>query len=236
MLRKKYYTISRTSISGIPLCDAGNIRHSVRYITIKNEKAVDSCSTSFPNVTELTLDFYHGVRSTLFTTDALRRTISVTHLQKLIIDSNHLTFKEIVDVLLYIPNIHTLGIRGIKTTAKEIATLQKSKKFRLVSEQNKIKNVVISNYSLMAIKMLVDICLELQHLSLNRFGKCFIKIVRYLLSKNARKYSGISSFSLRMFRLNNKLIKKVKILVQSKKHIDDYSLKVLENEFYLWWS
>ncbi len=230
--------MGRTSRLSKPVCDTRNICHSVRYIIIKHEKAVDDCPKSFPNATELTLDFYRCVHSTLFTTDALRHMISITHLQKLIIHNNYLTVNEIVDVLLYIPNIHTLSIIGISTTAKEISTLQKSEKFRLVSEQNQIKNVIISNYSLMTIKMLVDICLELQHLSLSRFDKSFIEIVRYLLSKNARKYSDISSFSLRMFpfRLNNNLMEKVKTLVQSKKHIDDYSLKVLENEFYLWWS
>jgi hypothetical protein len=228
--------MGRTSRLSRPVCDTGNICHSVRYITIKNEKAVDDCPKSFPNATELTLDFYRCVHSTLFTTDALRHVISITHLQKLIIRSYHLTFNEIVDVLLYIPNIHTLGIPGIKTTAKEISTLQKSEKFRLVSEQNQIKNVIISNYSLITVKMFVELCPKLQHLSSGTSQKSFIEIVRYLLSKNSRKYSGISSFSLRIFPLNKKLIKKVKTLVQSKKHIGDYSLKVLENEFYLWWS
>ncbi len=224
------------STSSKPMCDAGNIRHSIRYITIKDVRALNDCSKSFPNATELTVDSSRIVRSTLFTTNALRRTISVTHLKKLIIASNYLTFNEIVDVLLYIPNIHTLAIRCIHTNAREVSTVQKSEKFRLVSEQNKVKNVIISNYFLMTIKMLIDLCPELQHLSFNTFQDPFMETVRFLLSKNARKFSNISSFSLRMFSLDNKLIEKVKTLIQSKKHIDDYSLKILQNEFYLWWS
>jgi hypothetical protein len=218
------------------MCDAGSIRHAVRYITINDGKALDDCSKSFPNVTQLTIDFYPIACSTLFTSNALGRTISVTHLKKLLIDRYYLTFNEIADVLLYIPNIDTLGIKGISTTAKEISTLRKSEKFLLVSEQNKVKNVIICDYLLMTIKMLIDLCPELQHLSFNTFHKSFIEIVRYLLSKNTRKFSDISSFSLRKFPLDNKLIEKVKTIVQSKKHINDYSLKVLQNEFYLWWS
>lgn len=217
------------------MCDAKHIRPSVRYIAIKNENAIDVCLKSFPNVTELTLDSSVSDPHTLFVTDALRRTICVTHLQKLTFVSHYLNFNELLDVLLYAPNIHTLSVIGFSTNAKEISTLRKSEKFRLISEQNKIKHIIIKDYSLMVIKMLIDLCPRLQHLCFDRQEKCFVEIAHYLLLKNTRKYSDISSLSVCSFLLDSNLIKKVDTVVKSKKHIDDYSLKIFPYEFYMWW-
>lgn len=167
----------------------------------------------------------------------MRNKISLTHIQKLNIINDYLTLNEIVDILLYVPNIHTLGIFGIRTqAAKEISTLRKSEKFDLVSEQNQIKHLILSYYSLTTVKLLVDLCLKLQHLSFNKNMGSFKEIACFLLSKNTRNYSDISSFSLCNFQLDKNLVNKVQSLVQSKKHVVDYSLKVLGNELYLWWS
>lgn len=197
--------------------------------------AVDNCSESFPSATELTIIIHYNACCNLYATDGLRRTIPLTRLKKLTINSHYFTFKEMVDVILHTPNIHTLAVVHLDITAKQVAPVEESETFRLVSKQNKIKSIQITNYLLRTIRILIKLCPELQHLSMGTFRQPFEAVIRFLLSENKKTPCHVPSLLLGTFRMNKILLQNLRTIVESKKNVGDYSLKAIPHKIYLWW-
>jgi hypothetical protein len=171
----------------------------------------------------------------LYANDGLQRTIPLIHLKKLTISCNYFTFKEMLDMLLDIPNIHALVVPSLIITAKEVSSLEESENFRLVSKRNKIKSIQITNYLLRTIKILIKLCPELQHISMGTFRQPFETVVRFLLSEDKKTPCHASSLSLSMFRIDEILIGKLKMIVASKENVGEYSFNVIYHKIYLCW-
>lgn len=235
MLRKRHYTIDKELSWDQLICQVKNIRRSIRHLIIEDETEIENCPKSFPNVTELTLDTYHGNCFTLLASDSLHRIISLTHLKKITIKGSYLNCNGLVYMLLDTPNLHTLIISNLRTGTEVMSLLQGNENFHLLSKQNKIKHIDIKNYSLRATKTLIKICPELQHLTLGTSQQPFEAVVRFLLFEARENSCPVSSLSFRTFEINEPFIARVKNIVESKKQFDDYSMKVLDNILHLWW-
>ncbi len=138
-------------------------------------------------------------------------------------------------MLLDIPNIHALVVPSLIITAKEVSSLEESENFRLVSKRNKIKSIQITNYLLRTIKILIKLCPELQHISMGTFRQPFETVVRFLLSEDKKTPCHASSLSLSMFRIDEILIGKLKMIVASKENVGEYSFNVIYHKIYLCW-
>jgi len=230
--RRKYYTISRELIENKPVCHIESIINSVHHVIIEDEKVINNCSKCFPNATELTFQMDLVTIANFFASYDFHRMIPVAQLTKLTI-KNIWNADRILNMLLHTPNIHTLVLTMITLYGKDILSIQKRENFRLVSKQNKIKNVTISFYSLSTIKILMKLCSELQHLTLGEYQQPFEGIIPFLLSKADRTTCHLSSLCI--LKVDAMGIMKLKTLVKLNKCIEDYLLKIVNDKFYLWW-
>lgn len=213
-------------------CHIKNTLQSVHNITITSPHAVDY-EKIFPNVTELTVSMYCN-NFTWLSSNEFQKTIPVTRITKLTIENKYNKFHDVLDVLLKIPNIHTLTLTSIKVVGRDIPSLQEKENFRLVSKQNKIKNVTITDaYTLKTIQMLIELCPELQHLTLGVSQISLIPTVRFLLSENNEIPCKISS--LCVLDQRGVLTAKLKTIIQSERPLNNYSLKFFNHKLYLWW-
>lgn len=201
-LRKKYCTINQDCTWNQPICHAQNVLNSVRYMTIHDLKVIDNRSQYFPNVIEFTFDSRYFNSWTLFSTNGFGRMIPLVHLHKLNMNSIYLNFNILINILLHASNVHTLTVQTLEITVKEVSALVESENFRLVSKQNKIKNISISNYLVVTIKTLINLCPRLHHLSLGTDRQPFEATIRYLRSNTNETVCHVSSLSLYMFNVN----------------------------------
>jgi hypothetical protein len=210
-----------------------SILHSVCTVIIQNENEL-FCGKSFPNVTELTLPRYYSHYSKWFASDDFHRMIPLSHLTKLSIDTKHVKLHHVLDILFHMPNIYTLICTSVKSLAKQILSLEESEIFRLVSNQNKIQNITITNhYSLKTIKLLINLFPRLQHLTIGISRPSLEPTIRFLLSENNETPCHVSSLCiLGVYPIQTE---KLKTIVESKKRLDDYSITTVNNKFYLWW-
>jgi hypothetical protein len=86
----------------------------------------------------------------------------------------------------------------------------------MISHRNKIKHITITDkYTLKTIQMLINLCPELQHLTLGISRQSLEATVRYLLSENNESPCHISSLCI--LEVDTMWIDKLKIIVESKK-------------------
>ncbi|CAF1061356.1 unnamed protein product [Rotaria sordida] len=166
--------------------------HSVNHLLIQTKKAVINCQNYFPNVTEITLfhNFIHESKNSL--SNQFKKIFPLKQLTKLVIHSNLCCFSKMIELLRYIPYIHTLNIELLSFDDPQRSyhltnsyVLQQNETFRLVSRTNNIQNLtIISSYEMELVQFFVNLSPRLEHLTINRFGWWRLgKFLQFLLSK-----------------------------------------------------
>lgn len=216
-----------------PTCHVERILHSVHHVIIENAQTVFN-EKYFPNATELTLGRF-GINDWIyFIRDGFHHLFPTEKLTKLTINHQQTTFHEVIKMLLETPNIHTLTVACPQLIGKDLGSLQKSETYRIISKKNKIRNMTLTKYyTLRTIQMLVDLFPQLQHLTLCKSQKSVENIARFLLTKYNNIPCHVSSLCIH--GVDIRWTAKLKFVVESQKHVDDYSLKVVNQKLYLWW-
>jgi hypothetical protein len=206
-------------------------------VDILNEKVIDSCLHSFPNTIELTLSDCSEARSVWSEDDSLHCIIPLTQLTKLTINDGYRPFYRVIDILYFLPNIHTLVLKCMSLIATEFWPLQRSERFQMVSSTNKIENMIIMcDYSLHKIKLLTSLCPRLEHITIDftfRSFKALEPTIQFLLSRTNQNTSHLSS--LYILGLSGMMIGTLKTLIESDKLLDNYSMKSFDNMLLIWW-
>ncbi|CAF1036987.1 unnamed protein product [Rotaria sordida] len=232
--RRKYFTLTDEPNLDKNTCHEKTIFDSVHHVTIQDERVIAGTSKYFPNVNELTIFNRRASCSHWDSTYNIDGIISMIQVTKLTIDYSHRPFNKLVDLLYCTPNVHTLVFKQLSLSETDYFLLQESEKFRLVSNQNKIKSITFSfDYSLRKIKLFMNLCPKLQQLTIGMTDSCLEIIVQFLLLETKRTTCHLSSLCI--FGINTIWNKKLKTLIESKNLSDDYSIKILDRNFYLWW-
>ncbi|UJR32607.1 hypothetical protein I4U23_020067 [Adineta vaga] len=201
--------------------------YSVRHVIIQDHQAIITCSKSFPNINELTLVDQCSLQSKRFLSNEFHDIISLSQLTKLNININHLYFSDFVQILQSTPNVHILTLKSLQFFTKCGSSIQ--------TFDNKIRKITITDhYSLRTMKILIEICPNIQHLTIGIFRESVLPTVRYLLS-NQRKTLSNNLFSLYITGMNTMWTEKIQNFIESDKLLDKYVTKVIGHNFYLWW-
>ncbi|CAF1104557.1 unnamed protein product [Rotaria sp. Silwood1] len=166
--------------------------HSVNHLLIQTKKAVINCKNYFPNVTEITLfhNFIYESKNSL--SNQFKKIFPLKQLTKLAIHSNLSCFSKMIELLRYIPYIHTLNMELLSFDDPQRSyhltnsyVLQQNETFRLVSKINNIQSLtIISSYEMELVQFFVNLCPRLKHLTINRFGWWRLgQLLQFLLSK-----------------------------------------------------
>lgn len=204
---------------------------SVRHLIIYDELMIDNCLKYFPNIKKLTLDDRCSINSQWYTNDNFRCIVPLTQITKLNINKCRSNFVDIVNILYSMPNIHTLKFRSITLSIEDRQSLVQSETFRLVSKHNKINHITVyDSCAIGAVKLLIKSFPRLEHLTLYTTSPALDEHVPSLLSTTTHQLRSLS-----MSSMVKKRMEKLKILIESKKLSNDYSLKTINNTLYLWW-
>ncbi|CAF1322293.1 unnamed protein product [Rotaria sp. Silwood1] len=231
---RKCFTLTGEPNLDKNVCHEKTIFDSVHHVIIQDERVIVNSSKYFPNANELTIFNQRASCSHWNSTYYIDGIIPVIQITKLTIDYSHHPFNKLVDLLYCIPNIQTLIFKQLSLPEMDYFLLQESEKFRLVSNQNKIKSITFSlDYSLRKIKLFMNLCPKLQQLTIGMADNCLEITVQFLLLETKRTICHLSSLCI--FGMNTISNKKLKTLIESKNLLDDYSIKIVDRNFYLWW-
>jgi hypothetical protein len=166
----------------------------------------------------------------------LKQIIPLEQLTKLIIVCDGFTVQKVIKILFYAPNVHTLELQSILCYQKSncYASIKKSKSFQQVCNTNIITNVTCdAECTLQQIKLLVALCPQIQHLTINALLDGIESIVRFLLDKTDHNTRHLCS--LCFSKVYDISLEKVDMLIKSEALLDDYTLKIIDRKLCLWW-
>ncbi|CAF4184447.1 unnamed protein product, partial [Rotaria sp. Silwood2] len=230
--KANYFVLTRESNFNTYTCHVEAALDSVHHVIIPDEYTSINCLKYFPKATEVTVCNYSSIDSNWFANNKIQCSIPLAQLTNLTINTYSIHLHVIVDMLQFTPNIHTLILTLMKTWPREFSSLQESETFQLVSNQNKIKNLTIKTYyKLHMIKILINLCRELEYISFGTSVQSLEPTIRYLLSKRNESTCHLSS--LYIFGVNAMWIEKLQTLIESTELLDDYLIKVVNDKFYL---
>ncbi|CAF4039038.1 unnamed protein product [Adineta steineri] len=201
--------------------------NSVRHLELENENCIINSTNYFPNVTQLTCKENLYEETNYISSNILNRIFPLEQITELNIYLCDSYFKDLIQLIISLPNIHKLCLCGRKFQ-NDFDLLQQVDTFH-----NKIKDVTISiQCTFENMKLLVNLFPQLQHLTISMLKGCFVEILQYLLSKNNEKTPYLNSIWLTGF--NRSLSEKIMAVLQSKKirHVD--SMPNSSHDIRLW--
>ncbi|CAF1367157.1 unnamed protein product [Rotaria sordida] len=236
--RRKYYTIYGENGDKYCSDDQKINLNTVHFVRIENIKAINDCNNYFPNVTELTLICKSIYENQIRLSSILNSILPLKQLTKLIFDIYHYRLTTIIELLYFTSNIHTLVLNCTSLCeASFIFILQYNKNFQLISKINKIFNLIIlTECTFEVTKLLVNLCPQLQYLTINIKKDDFVRTLQFLLSKDSHCSRHLFSVCLQYISKNQILI--LNELIKSDKLFSHCFMKVTEHSsgnVYLWW-
>ena len=206
--------------------------NSVKHVRIQSEESIFNCRNYFSNAIELTFEDSFSTNHYSIATE-LNCTIPLKHITKLNIESCYFTLEKLVGLLYFIPNIHTLVLKTIRVNINNYASIQQNANFRLISNTYNITNMTIeAPCKLKKIQLLIALCPRLQTFKIAPDMQSSESIIRFILDKTNPNTRHL--FSLCFSRMNNKWLNKSKLFIESETLLDNYLLKIVNQELHLW--
>ncbi|CAF2233828.1 unnamed protein product [Rotaria magnacalcarata] len=207
--------------------------NSVKHLHIVSEDIVDDCLNYFPNVNELSIEnkFKTSGDSIIAT---LRRMIPLRQLTKLIIKSHLFPMEDIINLLLFTPNLHTLSLNLYILDDFNINSNRQKEICQYVSKKNKIQDLILNQRcSLNEIQFIVYLLPRLKCLKAQMERKEIGQIIRFLLSKTHNRTRNL--FYLCILEVPKVCLTETKVLIESENLLNDYSIKYIDRDLHLWW-
>ncbi|CAF1075098.1 unnamed protein product [Rotaria sp. Silwood1] len=231
--RRNTYTLCGQSEEKTCLNIRDNNLKSVRHVHIQNKKAMINYNYYFPNVIALTIDDDFTKSCDSFST-ILGNIIPLKQLTKLIIECSQFSFREIIELLCFMPNIHTLIFLSMPKFKGKYHIIKPSEKFQLLSNINTITDMtIIGSLKFEENHLLINSCQHLQHLVINTTIDDLELDIRLL--SNKYHCHTLHYCSLCILNATTYWAVKVKLLIQSEKLLNNYKLKLVGSNLYLWW-
>ena len=207
---------------------------SVKHLYIHTLDAMKQCTINFPNATELTLSQEFDVPRNAYAIE-LNRIVYLQQLTKLTLGCLRCAFDQIIELLSFAPNIHTLKLDAVLLYGADSTAIQQHNLFQLVSGNNIISNLtIVQDITVEQIQIITALFSRLEFLTISLCEDTLIPIVRFLLSKTNNNTRYLSTLCVAKHR--RVLYENLKLLIESENLLDDYTLKLINGKVYLWWS
>jgi hypothetical protein len=197
------------------------------------KETIDSCVNYFPNATELTIKkYFRSPDDSISIT--LNRIVPLKQITKLVIDSYEFSFEQMVELIRFIPNLHTLKLHLSHRYETSPELIEQSDNFQYVSHRNKIKNLELPERCCLKRIFLYDnLFPQIEYLKTGMNRKEIGEIIRYLLSKNNNQTRHLLFLSIS--QIPKICLREINILIKQENLLDDYSIKFNNQNLYLWW-
>ncbi|CAF3926627.1 unnamed protein product [Rotaria sp. Silwood1] len=205
---------------------------SVKHVLIDSKRVTNNHGNYFPNTTRLTLTNNFETPDNLFPM-ILNRIIPLKNLTKIVIESFSFPLEQIINLIRFIPNLHTLKFNLLCFKKIKTNIIEQSQIFQYVSKTNKIKYLDLDDEcSLERIQLIMKLFPKLEYMKIGMKKKETNEIVRFILSNNNIQ-TGPLTF-LCMSRLPKRCLKEINILIKSENLVNDYCIKYVDRDLYLW--
>jgi len=204
--------------------------NSVKHVQICSKRVTNNFVHYFPNATELT------IKEDLKTFDlsislTLTRIVPLKQLTKLMIDCYYFPFEELIHLLYFTPNLHTLKFQFLSLNDRRLKLIEKNDIFQYVSKKNQIKNLDLDGTcTFETMQLFMNLFPQVEYLKTQMKRKQIGQIIRFLLSKANHQL-----FFLCISETAKICLRELNTLIKTENLLDDYFMKFVDRDLYLWW-
>ncbi|CAF3730249.1 unnamed protein product [Rotaria sordida] len=207
--------------------------NSIKHLSIYGKQATNNSVSYFPNVTQLTIEHYFKTFGDSIP-KTLNRLIPLKQLTKLIIKSYDFPFIVIVKLLRCTPKLTTLKFDSFVLDEMNMKLFEQSKLFEYVSNTNTIKNLEIRNdYLFKQIQLIVNLLPKLEYFKTGMNRKEMGNIIRFLITKPNDIIQNL--FFLCISETPKICLREINMLIKLENLVNDYFIKYVNRDLYLWW-
>ncbi|CAF1492361.1 unnamed protein product [Adineta steineri] len=188
------------------------------------EQSIDKLT----NATKLTFCKYFEVPRDFNVVD-LNHLFPLQKITRLSIKCHRFSFEKLIQLLQFTSNAHTLKLDSLLLYRNNPDLIQQNRLTQLVSETNMITKVTINKeITLEKIQLLTAVFRRMENLTINLFKQDLEPIAHFLLSKPNNNTRYLSSLCITKQR--NDLMITLKNLIESKRLLRDYILKLINRK------
>jgi len=201
----------------------------VKHVHISKQLETYYSAHYFPNATELTIKYYFEIPTHLIKT-ILNDVLPLEHITKLVYECCHWSSERFIELLICTPNLHTLKCAFMNLHE----TNRKNDSFQYASNTNKIKNLDVGGWcTLEEVQCVVSLFPQVEYLEMGVFRKEIVQVIQYLLSQMDHKTRHL--VFLCILNIPKICLRELNILIKREKLLDDYFIKYVNHDLYLWW-
>ncbi|CAF4876308.1 unnamed protein product [Rotaria socialis] len=233
LYRRKQYTINRQLTEYVPPRYRKTNMDAVNHVEIEGEKAIMKCVNYFRNATKLTLSQCFG-ESNFWLRINLKPILPVKRLTTLVINCDYFRLDQLIELLRLAPHVHTLTMNVNSIKYSNRSSFQQNEAFQFVSKTNNITNVTIKERCASANSQLyIDLCPRMQHLAIEGYYRHTVSNIQSILRETKTNIQQLCSICITNVRKS--IITALKTMIESEKILDNYSMKLIDYDLYLWW-
>jgi hypothetical protein len=193
----------------------------------------DNFVNYFPNATELTIRYSFFLPSDRSFITNLYRIVPLAQITKLVITLYSSPFEQMIELIRLTPSLHTLklGVESLDETSSKL--IKQSDLFQYVSKTNQITNLELTWLTLENIQLFLDLFPQLEYLKIGINKKEIQQIIRLLFSKTNNQPQHL--VFLCISQIPKRCLRELNILIKSEHLLDDYFIKFINRNLYLWW-
>ncbi|CAM4969866.1 unnamed protein product [Rotaria socialis] len=207
--------------------------NSIQHILIYSYQIKNNDLIYLPNITQITIKHYPRQPNGSITT-SLDSMIQLKQVKKLIIQCHDFPFEELIKLLSFTLNLHTLKLKLISLNENNIRLIQQSENFQYVSKTNQVKHLDLFQLcEFNQIELIINLFPQLEYLKTGINYKEIQQITRYLLSKTSNKAQHL--FFLCISGIPKVFLKKLNVLIKSENLLHDYCIRFINRDLFLWW-
>lgn len=230
--RKDYYLGEELQGEGCPFPSEKNLQ-SVQHLRIASQRLPKNSINYFPNATQLTIEPFIFKSNETFLID-LNRCISLKQITQLNIEHFHFSLEQIIRLLGLMPNLHTLKFTFDFIRNSELESLDQSAIFQEFSTKNRVRYVYSADqFSTIEIHAVMKLFPHVQHLHVQVERKRVYPLVFFFFQNNFRSVHRLNSLCLS--GIPRTCFHEVDILLKVKNLLDNYCIKHLNRDLYIWW-
>lgn len=161
---------------------------------------------------------------------ALDHILPLKQLKQINIHCNHFPVQQLLNLLCLTPNLRSLKWNFQSIDQNTLKLIEQSEIFRSLSNTNHINNLQILHCcSFDEIQFFIHLFPQLEFLQTGVFRKQIVQITRYLLLKMDHL------FFLHITDIIKTYLQKLNFLIKSENLLDNYLIKFIDQDLYLWW-
>jgi hypothetical protein len=155
-------------------------------------------------------------------------------LTKLVIECHSFPFGQIVQLIRFMPNLHTLKLNFLSFNDPYSRLISTTDIFHYVSKTNKIQNLELHDWcSLEKIQLIVNLFPQVEYLKTGINRKEIQQIIRFLLLKTKNQTSHL--VFLCISHIPKICLRELNRLIKFENLLDEYFIKFINRHLYLWW-